>query len=146
MSWLAYVGVVGQQEGLDLLVESVEYMVRELGREDVQFVVVGGGPELAAIRELAERLKLSDYITFTGRVDDATLMSALSTADVCVNPDRPNAMNDTSTMNKIMEYMAVAKPSSVRPLQLSSRPLQISACPGLIAGLLSLQSPLLVEV
>jgi glycosyltransferase involved in cell wall biosynthesis len=47
---------------------------------------------------------------FTGRVDDATLFSVLSTADVCVNPDRPNAMNDKSTMNKIMEYMALGKP------------------------------------
>src|SRR6202022_2902761 len=48
--------------------------------------------------------------TFTGRVDDATLFSALCTADICVNPDRPNPMNDMSTMNKIMEYMALGKP------------------------------------
>ena len=57
-----------------------------------------------------DRLGVAEFITFTGRVDDATLLSALCTADVCVNPDRPNAMNDTSTMNKIMEYMALGKP------------------------------------
>ncbi len=107
---VGYVGVVGQQEGLDLLLESVHHIVRERAREDVQFVVVGGGPELAAVKTLAAQMHLDDYVTFTGRVEDATLLSALSTADVCVNPDRPNAMNDLSTMNKIMEYMALGKP------------------------------------
>ena len=34
----------------------------------------------------------------------------LNTADVCVNPDVANEMNDISTMNKIMEYMALGKP------------------------------------
>ncbi|MET0658671.1 MAG: glycosyltransferase, partial [Steroidobacteraceae bacterium] len=53
---------------------------------------------------------LDEYVTFTGRVDDATLFTVLSTADVCVNPDRFNEMNDKSTMNKIMEYMALGKP------------------------------------
>ena len=55
-------------------------------------------------------MDLSEFVTFTGRVDDTTLFKVLSTADVCVNPDRPNAMNDMSTMNKIMEYMALGKP------------------------------------
>ena len=107
---VGYVGVVGAQEGLDLLLESVDYMVNTRGRQDVQFVIVGGGPELNAVKAQALDMKLQDYVTFTGRVDDATLLSALSTADVCVNPDRPNVMNDKSTMNKIMEYMALQKP------------------------------------
>jgi glycosyltransferase involved in cell wall biosynthesis len=62
------------------------------------------------MRGLADKLGLGDFLTFTGRVDDATLFSALCTADICVNPDRPNPMNDMSTMNKIMEYMALGKP------------------------------------
>jgi glycosyltransferase involved in cell wall biosynthesis len=33
----------------------------------------------------------------------------LNTADICVNPDVANEMNDKSTMNKIMEYMALGK-------------------------------------
>src|SRR3712207_5259315 len=53
---------------------------------------------------------LTDRVTFTGRVDDPTLLTVLSTAEVCVNPDRPNEMNDKSTMNKIMEYMALGRP------------------------------------
>ena len=71
---------------------------------------MGAGPELENIRTMARRLGLEDIVTFTGRIDDVTLLTVLSTADVCVNPDRPNAMNDKSTMNKIMEYMALAKP------------------------------------
>lgn len=107
---VGYVGVIGAQEGLDLLLESVTQIVRRRGRSDVQFVIVGDGPERHRISEQSTALGLDDYVTFTGRVDDATLMEVLSTADVCVNPDRPNPMNDKSTMNKIMEYMALRKP------------------------------------
>jgi glycosyltransferase involved in cell wall biosynthesis len=107
---VAYVGVIGAQEGLDLLLESITHIIRTRGRTDVQFVIVGAGPELDAIRALSRARSLNTFVTFTGRVDDATLFAALSSADVCVNPDRPNVMNDKSTMNKIMEYMALGKP------------------------------------
>jgi glycosyltransferase involved in cell wall biosynthesis len=107
---VAYVGVIGYQEGLDLLLEAAAHIRSERGRHDIQFVIVGDGPEAANIKLMAHVMQLDDVVTFAGRVDDATLLSVLSTADVCVNPDRPNAMNDKSTMNKIMEYMALGKP------------------------------------
>jgi glycosyltransferase involved in cell wall biosynthesis len=107
---VAYIGVIGGQEGIDLLLEAVAHVTRNKGRQDVQFAVMGSGPELASVRALSTELGLDDYVTFTGRVDDATLFTVLSTADVCVNPDRFNQMNDKSTMNKIMEYMALGKP------------------------------------
>jgi glycosyltransferase involved in cell wall biosynthesis len=107
---VAYIGVIGGQEGLDLLLDAVNYVVRTRNRTDIQFVVMGSGPELASIKALSTKLGLDDFVTFTGRVDDATLFTVLSTADVCVNPDRFNEMNDKSTMNKIMEYMALSKP------------------------------------
>jgi glycosyltransferase involved in cell wall biosynthesis len=107
---VGYVGVISQSEGLDLLLESVEYIVQKRGRDDVQFVLVGGGPEWEAINQLSKKMNLQDFVTLTGRVDDKTLFTVLSTADVCVNSDRATTMNDISTMNKIMEYMAVAKP------------------------------------
>jgi glycosyltransferase involved in cell wall biosynthesis len=106
----AYVGVIGEQEGIDLLLRAMEYIVRTCGRTDLQMVIVGSGPRLASVSELSQSLALSDYVTFTGRVDDDVLMTILSTADLCVNPDRPNPMNDKSTMNKVMEYMALGKP------------------------------------
>ena len=107
---VAYVGVIGEQEGIDLLLEAIRHITSTRQRIDVQFVVMGAGPSLETLRRACARMQLSEFVTFTGRVDDTTLFKVLSTADVCVNPDRPNAMNDMSTMNKIMEYMALGKP------------------------------------
>jgi glycosyltransferase involved in cell wall biosynthesis len=107
---VGYVGVMGQQEGIDLLLEAAAHVVHRLGRQDVQFCLVGGGPSLEELKAQSEGLGLGDRVTFTGRVPDETLFEVLSTADVCVNPDRVNAMNDKSTMNKILEYMALGKP------------------------------------
>jgi len=107
---VGYVGVMGKQEGIDLLLQAVELIVKQLGRTDIQFGLVGGGTELPAMRELAKKLGVDEYVTFTGRAPDAELLEMLNTADICVNPDRHNDMNDRSTMNKIMEYMALGKP------------------------------------
>jgi glycosyltransferase involved in cell wall biosynthesis len=107
---VGYVGVIGKQEGLDLLLEAVAYLRRELKRDDVHFTIVGGGTELASLRASAHRQGLADCVEFTGPLPDADLWEILSTADVCVNPDRANEMNDKSTMNKILEYMALSKP------------------------------------
>jgi glycosyltransferase involved in cell wall biosynthesis len=107
---VGYVGVIGQQEGIRYLLEGARYIVHELGRTDVHFGLVGSGPELEASIRLAEELEVADFVTFAGRVPDQELLELLNTADVCVNPDEYNAMNDKSTMNKIMEYMALGKP------------------------------------
>ena len=107
---VGYVGVMGKQEGIDLLLQAVQLIVKHLGRTDIQFGLVGGGTELPAMRELAKKLGVDEYVTFTGRAPDAELLEMLNTADICVNPDRANDMNDRSTMNKIMEYMALGKP------------------------------------
>jgi glycosyltransferase involved in cell wall biosynthesis len=107
---VGYVGVMGDQEGIDLLLESVAHLVHAKGREDVQFALVGGGPALENLKSLTKQLDVEDFVTFYGRAPDQTLFEVLSTADVCVNPDRVNPMNDKSTMNKILEYMALGKP------------------------------------
>jgi glycosyltransferase involved in cell wall biosynthesis len=107
---VGYVGVMGRQEGIDLLLEAVRHIVHDRARTDIQFGLVGGGTELSALRTLAKKLGVAEYVTFTGRVPDAEMLAMLNTADVCVNPDVANEMNDKSTMNKIMEYMALGKP------------------------------------
>ena len=106
---VGYVGVMGEQEGIDLLIDAVDHLVRKWGREDIQFVLVGGGPALADLEALTAARGLADFITFTGRAPDKDLFEVLSTMDMGVNPDRVNAMNDKSTMNKIMEYMSLGK-------------------------------------
>jgi glycosyltransferase involved in cell wall biosynthesis len=107
---VGYVGVMGAQEGIQYLLEAARRIVYDLKRDDVQFALVGGGPELGQMKDMASKLRLDDRVTFTGRAPDAVLLDVLNTADVCVNPDECNVMNDKSTMNKIIEYMALAKP------------------------------------
>lgn len=107
---VGYVGVMGDQEGIDLLIDAVEHIVRVKRRDDIQFCLVGGGPSLAKLQALVAEKGLADFVQFTGRAPDMDLFEVLSTMDVGVNPDRVNAMNDKSTMNKIMEYMSLEKP------------------------------------
>jgi glycosyltransferase involved in cell wall biosynthesis len=107
---VGYVGLMARQDGVHYLLEAASHIVNDLGRRDVQFNLTGGGPEIDALRQYSVGLGVADYVTFAGRVPDAELMEMLNTADVCVNPDEVNEMNDKSTMNKVMEYMALGKP------------------------------------
>lgn len=107
---VGYVGVMGRQEGIDCLLRAVHHIVHDLGRRDVHFGLVGGGTSLEEMKALAAELGVSDFVTFTGRVPDAEMLAMLNAADVCVNPDVASEMNDKSTMNKVMEYMALGKP------------------------------------
>lgn len=107
---VGYVGVMGKQEGIDYLLRAAAYIILKMGRKDIHFGLVGGGTSLEEMKSYTQELGIADYVTFTGRVPDQQLLDMLNTADVCVNPDVANEMNDKSTMNKIMEYMALGKP------------------------------------
>ena len=107
---VGYVGVMGAQEGIDYLLNAVHYIVKVKQRTDVHFGLVGGGTSLDELKRLAVELGIDPFVTFTGRIPDAGMLAMLNTADICVNPDVANEMNDKSTMNKIMEYMALGKP------------------------------------
>ncbi len=107
---VGYVGVMGRQEGIDYLLRSANYIIHELKRSDIHFGLVGGGTELESMKDYAQELNINEFITFTGRVSDEEMLYMLNTADICANPDVANEMNDKSTMNKVMEYMALGKP------------------------------------
>ena len=107
---VGYVGVMGKQEGIDFLLRAAAHLVHGLGRTDVHFGLVGGGTSLDEMKALAHQLGVAEYVSFAGRVSDGALLAMLNTADVCVNPDVANEMNDISTMNKVMEYVALGKP------------------------------------
>lgn len=107
---VGYVGVMGKQEGLNYLLDAVKILAETNGRTDILFVIIGSGTEFEEIRKYAADIGVEPYVRFTGRIPDENLIAYLSTADVCVNPDVANEMNDKSTMNKIMEYMALGKP------------------------------------
>ena len=105
---VGYLGVIGQQEGIEYLLEAAK-IIKQRGYS-VFWGVVGGGPHLEALKKQAHEMQLDDCVEFTGRVSDEQMLEYLNTADVCVNCDEYNSMNDKSTMNKILEYMALAKP------------------------------------
>jgi glycosyltransferase involved in cell wall biosynthesis len=105
---IGYLGVIGDQEGIDLLLDAFKVVLSD--RDDVQLAIVGGGTSVEALKRLSVEMGLGEYVDFYGRVSDDLMVDILNTADICVNPDKPSTMNNLSTMNKIMEYMALKKP------------------------------------
>ncbi|KPC76109.1 glycosyl transferase [Streptomyces sp. NRRL WC-3753] len=107
---LCYLGVMGPQDGVDYALRALARLRDELGRTDWHAVFVGSGDAFDAMVELSGSLGLTDQVQFTGRVPDSDLVRYLSTADVCLSPDPRNPLNDVSTMNKVLEYMAMGRP------------------------------------
>ncbi len=107
---VGYVGVMGNADGVDYLVRAAAHVVHRLGRRDVQFLLMGTGPEHAALLALRDHLGVQDYVDLPGRVSNEFLFSALQTIDLGAACDPINPYNDHCTMNKTLEYMAFAKP------------------------------------
>lgn len=107
---IGYLGVIGQQEGIQYMLQAAKHIRDNMGRDDIFWGIVGGGPHLDELRRLCTSMGLDDIVEFTGRVDDNKMLDYLNTADICVNSDEYNEMNDKSTMNKVLEYMALGKP------------------------------------
>jgi glycosyltransferase involved in cell wall biosynthesis len=107
---VTYLGTMGQQDGVDYLLRSIKAIILDFHRTDIQFTLMGGGENLNHLRQMAGEMGLDGAVEFTGRVSNETVCETLSTADVCVAPDPVSPLNDKSTMNKILEYMAMSKP------------------------------------
>jgi glycosyltransferase involved in cell wall biosynthesis len=107
---VVYLGVMGYQDGLDLLLESIAYINKLRKCEDTLFVLIGSGSELPRLKVLASQKGLDGLVKFTGRLPDEDVAAYFSTAAFGVAPDRATPMNDKSTMNKILEYMAYGLP------------------------------------
>lgn len=107
---IGFVGVMGYQDGVDYLLRALHHLIHDLKRTDFYTVLVGTGDAWNDLRKLSTQLGLDDHVWFTGTVSDADLRRYLSTADICVDPDPSNPFNDRSTMIKVTEFMALAKP------------------------------------
>ena len=107
---VGYVGIMGAQDGVDLLVEAMADLVHGRGREDVHCLIVGSGTELPRLRKLAVMRGVENHVTFSGFLMGEALMQALSTFDVGVIPDPKNGYNDKISMNKVFEYMTLGIP------------------------------------
>jgi glycosyltransferase involved in cell wall biosynthesis len=107
---VTYIGVMGPQDGVDIVVRAADHIVNNLGRTDIAFTLMGGGDSFDDVVALRDELGLGEYVEFTGRVPDETVRAVMSTADAGLSPDPKNPLNDVSTMNKTMEYMAFELP------------------------------------
>ena len=105
---LAYLGVMGPQDGVDHALRALAELRRSRG--DWHAIFIGAGDVLDEMKELARELGLIEDVEFTGRIPDEDVIRILSTADVCLSPDPKNPLNDVSTMNKVIEYMALSRP------------------------------------
>jgi glycosyltransferase involved in cell wall biosynthesis len=113
---LGYVGIIGDQDGLDHLVEMVHCLVTQFGVTNIRALVVGDGPALASSKQLAQTLGVDQHITFTGYLSGETLLAHLSAFDIGIIPDPVNEYNDKISMNKVFEYSALGVPSVSYPL------------------------------
>lgn len=107
---IVYIGTMGHQEGIDTLIKSISVLVKKMNRTYIQLDLIGDGPERRHLEKLAIDLGVSNQIKFHGRVPDDDLRAIVLNADIAVNPDRPSKMNELSSMNKIVEYMALGRP------------------------------------
>jgi len=107
---VCYMGIIGEQEGLDSYVRVIDDIVNARGRSDTEFLIIGDGTGLSSLKEETTRAGLGRHVRFTGYLSGDDLISALDSADVCVVPEPATPLTDRSTLVKTMEYMAMAKP------------------------------------
>jgi len=108
---VGYIGTIGPQDGVDYWLRAIREMVFTLGRRDFLAIIIGSGDALPGVQDLAKELDIEDYVLFTGRLSELESRKYLSAVNVCVQPDPLSPLNDKSTMNKLMEYMALGKPT-----------------------------------
>lgn len=106
---VGYIGVMGNADGVHYLIEAVRHIVQTRGRADVQFLLMGSGPEYMELVRLRDSMGLAEFIDMPGRVSNEFLFTGLQTMDLGVACDPINAYNDHCTMNKTLEYMAFGK-------------------------------------
>ena len=114
---VSYLGVMGPNDGIEILLQSIRHIVRQLGRTDIRFILIGAGDEYQTLVDLSRELALENQVHFTGRIPDQEVIEIICSSDVCVAPDPKDPLNDLSTMNKIIEYMALGKPIVAFDLQ-----------------------------
>ena len=108
---VGYVGIIGFQDGVDLLVRAVHALVHKLQQHDLRVIIVGDGPALKSVQDLANDLQLDGVVVFTGYLSGLNLWAQMNDFDIGVIPDPPNELNDKLTMNKVFEYSALGIPS-----------------------------------
>ncbi|MGE5206072.1 MAG: glycosyltransferase family 4 protein [Chlamydiota bacterium] len=106
-----YAGIMGTKTGVDRVIRAARHIVHRRGRKDVHFALVGDGDCRQSFQQLARTLEVEQYVSFPGFVGNQELLAWLSTADVCLTPDPPFAVNQLCSSTKLLEYMSCGKPT-----------------------------------
>jgi len=134
---VAYIGVMGPQDGVDNVVRAADIVVHDMRRDDIAFTLIGAGDCFTDLVALRDTLGLAGHVEFTGRAPDELVSRILSTADLGLSPDPKNPLNDLSTMNKTMEYMAFELPQvafDLRETRVSAGEAAVYVAPGDLRG------------
>jgi glycosyltransferase involved in cell wall biosynthesis len=107
---VGYLGIIGRQDGLDHLLQAVRIALDKHEGPDFRLIIIGDGPALSEIKDLAEELGLSDAVVFRGYLMGDDLAAQMSDFDIGMIPDPKNSFNDKLSMNKVFEYSAMAIP------------------------------------
>jgi glycosyltransferase involved in cell wall biosynthesis len=125
---VAFLGEIGQQDGVDVLIRAIGAINAQLGPEAVHYVLMGAGPHYDKIVAHAEKCGVAEQITFTGRADNDTICRVLSSADLAVDPCPYSTHSNVSTATKIMEYMFFSLPIVAFDLLETRRSAEGSIC------------------
>jgi len=125
---VGYMGVMGEPEGIDYLLRSIQYITQVKGRTDIHFMLIGGGPALETMQQMSHELGVSEFVEFTGFKSGDELLQRLSSCDACVEPSPATEYNQNCTMNKILEYMALGRPLVQFDLREGRRSAQEASC------------------
>lgn len=107
---VGYIGIMGKLDGVDYLIRAAHHVVYQLSRREILFLLIGSGPSIRELQQLCKELQLESFVKFAGRIPDDQALRCLSTCDLFASPDPESLLNNISTMNKVMEYMAMGRP------------------------------------
>ena len=107
---VGYLGNMNVHDGVENIILAANEIKNIYKRIEIKFILIGSGDRQPSLVKMARELGVEDVVTFTGRIPDKKMLSILTNCDICVQPDPDNPLNRLSTMNKVLEYMALEKP------------------------------------
>lgn len=113
---LGYLGVLGQQDGVDGLLRAVR-LLRDRGRTELRLRIAGDGPELDALRALRVSLGIEEQVEFLGWLQESALERFLDEVHGFVVPDPLTDFNHTCPMLKVSHALGAGLPTVMTPLR-----------------------------
>jgi PEP-CTERM/exosortase A-associated glycosyltransferase len=101
---LGFIGSFYAYEGLDLLLAALPQLLQQ--RPEVRVLLVGGGPQEAALKAQALQLGVADKVVFAGRVPHAAVGRYYDLVDVLCYPRHSMRLTELVTPLKPLEAMA----------------------------------------